>query len=69
MLSRLIASSLTQRVFVLLMAAGLAVLGGHAFRTLPIDAFPNISPVQVKMILKAPGMTPAEVEKIGRAHV
>lgn len=62
MLSRLIAFSLTQRVFVLLMTVGLAALGGYAFRTLPIDAFPNISPVQVKMILKAPGMTPEEVE-------
>ncbi len=62
MLSRLIAFSLTQRIFLLLVALGLAALGGHAFRTLPIDAFPNISPVQVKMILKAPGMTPEEVE-------
>ncbi|MEQ1710854.1 MAG: efflux RND transporter permease subunit, partial [Hyphomicrobium sp.] len=62
MLSRLIAFSLTQRIFMLLLSAGLAVLGGLAFHTLPIDAFPNISPVQVKMILKAPGMTPEEVE-------
>ena len=39
-----------------------AVAGGYAFKNIPIDAFPNISPVQVKMILKAPGMTPEEVE-------
>ncbi len=30
--------------------------------TLPIDAFPDISPTQVKIILKAPGMTPEEIE-------
>lgn len=62
MLRGLIAFSLTQRVFMLILAAGLATLGGWAFKTIPIDAFPNISPVQVKMILKAPGMTPEEVE-------
>jgi hypothetical protein len=39
-----------------------AIVGGYAFKSLPIDAFPNISPVQVKMIMKAPGMTPEEVE-------
>jgi len=29
---------------------------------LPIDAFPEIAPTQVKIIMKAPGMTPEEVE-------
>ena len=62
MLERLISFSLTQRMFTLLLAAIIAVAGGWAFKTIPIDAFPNISPVQVKMILKAPGMTPEEVE-------
>ena len=62
MLRRLIEFSLTQRVFVLILAGFVAALGGYAFRTLPIDAFPNVSPVQVKLILKAPGMTPEEVE-------
>ncbi|WP_045836594.1 efflux RND transporter permease subunit [Hyphomicrobium sp. 99] len=62
MLRRLVEFSLTQRVFVLL--SFILVIGGgvYAYRTIPIDAFPNISPVQVKMILKAPGMTPEEVE-------
>lgn len=62
MLRRLIEFSLTQRVFMLCFYALVAAGGAYAFRTLPIDAFPNISPVQVKMILKAPGMTPEEVE-------
>ncbi len=62
MLRRLIAFSLTQRIFMLLLAGLVAALGAYAFRTIPIDAFPNVSPVQVKMILKAPGMTPEEVE-------
>ncbi len=62
MLRRLIDFSLTQRVFMLLLAGLVAAIGGYAFKTIPIDAFPNVSPVQVKMILKAPGMTPEEVE-------
>lgn len=62
MLARLVEFSLTQRVFMLLLAVAAAGLGGYAFRTIPIDAFPNISPVQVKLIMKAPGMTPEEVE-------
>lgn len=62
MLRRLIEFSLTQRVFMLLVSALVAGMGAYAFKTIPIDAFPNISPVQVKMILKAPGMTPEEVE-------
>ena len=35
---------------------------GIAWRDLPIDAFPDVSSTQVKIILKAPGMTPEEVE-------
>ncbi len=36
--------------------------GLYASSKLPIDAFPEIAPTQVKIILKAPGMTPEEVE-------
>ncbi|HEY9182445.1 MAG TPA: efflux RND transporter permease subunit, partial [Gammaproteobacteria bacterium] len=50
------------RLLVLLVAAGLAVAGYRAFLALPIDAFPDVSPTQVKIIIKAPGMTPEEVE-------
>ena len=33
-----------------------------AFSALPIDAFPDISPPQVQVIVKAPGLAPTEVE-------
>jgi heavy metal efflux system protein len=62
MLSRLIAFSLQQRLLVLLVVVVLAGLGLRAYLQLPIDAYPDISPTQVKLILKAPGMTPEEVE-------
>lgn len=63
MLQRLVAFALSQRLFValgvlLLIGAGLVLLP-----SLPIDAFPDVSPVQVKVIMKAPGLTPEEVEQ------
>ena len=62
MLSRIIEFSLTQRAFVLLCSVLVAAAGIYAFLRIPIDAFPDISAVQVKIIMKAPGMTPEEVE-------
>ncbi|MCL4801789.1 MAG: CusA/CzcA family heavy metal efflux RND transporter [Burkholderiales bacterium] len=62
MLARLIRFALTQRLFVLLAALLLIGAGAVAFRDIPIDAFPDVSTPQVKIIVKAPGMTPEEVE-------
>ena len=62
MLSRLIAFSLSQRLLMLVLSLVLLVAGALAFRDLSIDAFPDVSTTQVKIILKAAGMTPAEVE-------
>ncbi len=62
MISRLIAFALTQRLIIALAAVGLIVAGTLALLRLPIDAFPDISTTQTKIILKAPGMTPEEVE-------
>ncbi|MGE5318716.1 MAG: efflux RND transporter permease subunit [Hyphomicrobiaceae bacterium] len=62
MLNTLIETALARRWFVLVLALVLAGLGVRAFQLLPIDAFPDVSTTQVKLILKAPGMTPEEVE-------
>ena len=62
MLSRLVEFSLTQRLLVLVLTALMVVAGVMAYRSLPIDAFPDVSTTQVKIIMKAPGMTPEEVE-------
>jgi cobalt-zinc-cadmium resistance protein CzcA len=62
MLARLVEFSLTQRLLVLVATALLVGLGIQAFSGLPIDAFPDVSSTQVKIIMKAPGMTPEEVE-------
>lgn len=58
----LIRFALSQRIIVLLMVGLLAGGGYYAFKNIPIDAFPEVSPTQVKIIVKAPGMTPEEVE-------
>jgi heavy metal efflux system protein len=62
MLARLIAGALAQRAMVLLASLLLVGAGSWALLGLPIDAFPDISTTQVKIIMKAPGMTPEEVE-------
>jgi cobalt-zinc-cadmium resistance protein CzcA len=62
MLSRLIEFALTQRLVVVITALALVGAGAVAFKNLPIDAFPDVSSTQVKVIIKAPGMTPEEVE-------
>ena len=62
MLARMIQFSLTQRLMMLLVIALLAGGGWYAFQKTPIDAFPDVSTTQVKIIIKAPGMTPGEVE-------
>ena len=62
MFSRLLEFSLTQRLLVIVLTLLLSGAGVSAFRDLPIDAFPDVSTTQVKLIMKAPGMTPEEVE-------
>ncbi|WP_062787319.1 efflux RND transporter permease subunit [Novosphingobium capsulatum] len=62
MLRKLVALSLSYRLLVLGLALAVALLGTWAFIGLPVDAYPNIAQTQVKIILKAPGMTPEEVE-------
>ncbi|MBO1927310.1 efflux RND transporter permease subunit [Thiomicrorhabdus sp. 6S2-11] len=63
MLSRFLQFFLVQRTLVLLIVLVLVGAGWQAFQKIPIDAFPDVSPTQVKMIFKAPGMTPSEVEQ------
>ncbi|MCK9622281.1 MAG: CusA/CzcA family heavy metal efflux RND transporter [Methylobacter sp.] len=61
-MANLIRFALGQRLMMLLLVGLLAGGGYYAFKNIPIDAFPEVSPTQVKIIVKAPGMTPEEVE-------
>ena len=62
MLSKLVEFALTQRMLVAVLTLLVIGAGIVSFRDLPIDAFPDVSSTQVKIIMKAPGMTPEEVE-------
>ena len=63
MLSSFLAFALRQRVLVVVMACILTVAGIYAFRTIAIDAFPDVTTVLVQVVTKVPGMSPAEVER------
>lgn len=62
MLNALIEAALKQRLLTGVFALVVLFAGWHAYDTIAIDAFPDVSSTQVKIIMKAPGMTPEEVE-------
>ncbi len=62
MMTALIRFSLTQRLLMLLITLLLIGGGYSAFKEIPIDAFPDVSPTQVKVIVKLAGMPPEEIE-------
>jgi len=63
MLNRVIQWSLDHRTVVLLAWAGVAVMGVVAFLRLPLDAFPDTTPVQVQVNTVAPALSPLELER------
>jgi len=62
MLDRIIRFSLEQRLLMLALAGVLVISGVSAFRQLPIDAFPDTTPVMVQVNTTAPALTPADIE-------
>ncbi|HAK97086.1 MAG TPA: CusA/CzcA family heavy metal efflux RND transporter, partial [Planctomycetes bacterium] len=54
---------LAQRLLVLLAAGGAAAGGIAAWTLLPIDAFPDVTNVQVMILTKAPGLAAVDVEE------
>jgi len=62
MLNQLIKFSLTQRLFVSILAILVMSIGVKSWLEIPVDAFPEISPTQVKIVLKLPGMNALEIE-------
>ncbi|MGA7436961.1 MAG: CusA/CzcA family heavy metal efflux RND transporter [Luteibacter sp.] len=64
MLERLVALSLKYKVLVVIVFAVIAALGYQAVRTLPIDAFPDVTPVQVNIYTEASGLAAEDVEQL-----
>jgi len=63
MIKRVVGFALHQPLFVVLMTILLIGGGWAAFHNLPIEAFPDVSDIQVNVITLYPGRAPEEVEK------
>jgi heavy metal efflux system protein len=63
MLNAVITWSLRHRLIVVLGWLGIVVAGMFAFRRLPIDAFPDTTPVMVQVNTVAPSLSPLEAER------
>jgi cobalt-zinc-cadmium resistance protein CzcA len=63
LVDRLIERSLRHRALVLVGVAALVGLGVWSVLRIPIDAFPDVTNIQVEVLSTAPGMSPPEVER------
>ncbi|MHB8764598.1 MAG: efflux RND transporter permease subunit [Deferrisomatales bacterium] len=63
MLNQVIHWSLRHRLAVIAAWAGVAAFGVVAFWRLPLDAFPDTTPVQVQVNTVAPALSPLEIER------
>ncbi len=63
MIDALIAFSLRRWPLILILAGILAAAGLVAFRELPLDAFPDVTNIQVQILTEGPGLSPIEVER------
>jgi cobalt-zinc-cadmium resistance protein CzcA len=64
MIERITDWAVRNRVAVLLMVLALVGGGIAAFRALRVDAFPDLTDVQVQVLAEAPGLSPVEVERL-----
>ena len=64
MLTSLIELSLRYKFLVLIVFAVIAFLGWRAVSTVPIDAFPDVTPAQVNIYTESPGLAAEDVEQL-----
>ncbi len=64
LMNRVVASSLRQRVLVILMTLVLVGVGARSLNRLPVDAYPDLSPPMVEIITQWPGHAAEEVERL-----
>src|SRR5215813_13461299 len=64
MINPILNFAVRQRMLVILAAVILTGFGVLAVRQIPIDAFPDVTNVQVQVLATAGGMSPPEVEKL-----
>jgi heavy metal efflux system protein len=63
MIEAVIRTALKQRIVVIVIALGLVVAGIDGLRRIAVDAFPDVTNVQVQIAAEAPGRSPEEVER------
>src|SRR5215472_8837565 len=63
MLQSIIAGSLRQRLILVVVALVLLGFGFNAAQRLSVDAFPDVTNIQVQIATEAPGKSPEEVER------
>ncbi|WP_341677285.1 CusA/CzcA family heavy metal efflux RND transporter [Niveibacterium sp. SC-1] len=64
MLNAIVDAALRYKVLVIVAFAVIVGLGVQAFRTVPVDAFPDVTPVQVNIYTESPGLAAEDVEKL-----
>jgi cobalt-zinc-cadmium resistance protein CzcA len=64
MLNSIVDVSLRYKVLVLVGFVLVVVFGLQAFRAVPVDAFPDVTPVQVNVYTESPGLAAEDVEKL-----
>ena len=64
MIASLVEFSLRRRILVLGLTFLLSVAGIYAFQSIPIDAFPDVTNIQVQILTEAGGLSPIEVEQL-----
>ncbi len=61
---RLVAWAIQQRTAVVVLVLTVVGAGLWALSTLRVDAFPDLTDVQVQVLIEAPGLSPVEVERL-----
>jgi heavy metal efflux system protein len=69
MLDHILRFALKQKLLIILAAVVLLGAGAMAWQKLPIDAFPDVTNIQVMIIAESPGLAPSEVERLITAPI
>lgn len=64
MLNKLVEFSLQYKFLVIVAFLAVGFLGWRAVNTVPIDAFPDVTPVQVNIYTESPGLAAEDVEQL-----
>ncbi len=64
MLENLVEASLRYKFLVLIIFGVVAAMGWRAVKTVPVDAFPDVTPTQVNIYTESPGLAAEDVEQL-----